>query len=93
MGEQQQIVSAIEADTLTLNAAAGGARRGISLCREYRTRLIADVVTGKLDVREAAARLADEVEEPEPPGEAEAEDDAEDLGAGDTDEVPEEAEA
>ena len=25
--------------------------------REYRTRLIADVVTGKLDVREAAARL------------------------------------
>ena len=34
--------------------------------REYRTRLIADVVTGKLDVREAAARLPDEVEEPEP---------------------------
>ena len=28
--------------------------------REYRTRLIADVVTGKLDVREAAAGLADE---------------------------------
>ena len=25
--------------------------------REFRTRLIADVVTGKLDVREAAARL------------------------------------
>ena len=29
----------------------------ISLLREYRTRLIADVVTGKLDVREAAAAL------------------------------------
>ena len=29
----------------------------ISLLREYRTRLIADVVTGKLDVREAAATL------------------------------------
>ena len=27
------------------------------LWREYRTRLIADVVTGKLDVREAAAAL------------------------------------
>ncbi len=29
------------------------------LLQEYRTRLIADVVTGKLDVREAAARLPD----------------------------------
>ena len=28
---------------------------------EYRTRLIADVVTGKLDVREAAARLPEEI--------------------------------
>ena len=27
---------------------------------EYRTRLVADVVTGKLDVREAATRLPDE---------------------------------
>ncbi len=37
--------------------------REIDLLREYRTRLIADVVTGKLDVREAAARLPDEIEE------------------------------
>ena len=29
----------------------------IKLIRQYRTRLIADVVTGKLDVREAAVRL------------------------------------
>ena len=35
------------------------------MIREYRTRLIADVVTGKLDVREAAAKLSDEPEEPE----------------------------
>ena len=34
--------------------------REIELLREYRTRLVADVVTGKLDVREAAARLPDE---------------------------------
>jgi type I restriction enzyme S subunit len=34
--------------------------REIDLLREYRTRLVADVVTGKLDVREAAARLPDE---------------------------------
>ena len=32
----------------------------IELVQEYRTRLIADVVTGKLDVREAAAQLPDE---------------------------------
>ncbi|MBK6733134.1 MAG: hypothetical protein IPG61_03445 [bacterium] len=35
-------------------------QREIDLLREYRTRLIADVVTGKLDVREAAAQLPDE---------------------------------
>jgi type I restriction enzyme S subunit len=66
------------------------ADREIQLLREYRTRLIADVVTGKLDVREAAARLPDEAEEPEPLDEAEVEDEAE---PGDTDEVPEETEA
>ena len=35
----------------------------ISLLREYRTRLVADVVTGKLDVRAAAAELPDTVGE------------------------------
>ena len=40
-------------------------QREISLLREYRTRLIADVVTGKLDVRAAAAALPEEGEEPE----------------------------
>jgi type I restriction enzyme S subunit len=40
-------------------------REGITLLREYRTRLIADVVTGKLDVRAAAANLPDEADEPE----------------------------
>ena len=34
--------------------------REIELLREYRTRLVADVVTGKLDVREAAAQLPEE---------------------------------
>jgi len=36
--------------------------REIELLREYRTRLIADVVTGKLDARDAAARLPVEAE-------------------------------
>ena len=37
----------------------------INLLREYRTRLTADVVTGKLDVREAARKLPLAAEEPE----------------------------
>ena len=35
----------------------------LKLVQEYRTRLIADVVTGKLDVREAAAQLPDEADD------------------------------
>jgi len=31
----------------------------IALLKEYRTRLISDVVTGKIDVREEAAKLPD----------------------------------
>ncbi|HBA55344.1 MAG TPA: hypothetical protein DCZ04_13060 [Syntrophorhabdus aromaticivorans] len=41
-------------------------RQEISLLQEYRTRLIADVVTGKLDVRKAAAQLPDEAGGEEP---------------------------
>ena len=40
--------------------------REINLIREYRTRLTADVVTGKVDVREAVKRLPAETEEPLP---------------------------
>jgi type I restriction enzyme S subunit len=40
-------------------------KREIELLNEYRTRLIADVVTGKLDVRQAAEHLPDESEDPE----------------------------
>ncbi|HVS15969.1 MAG TPA: hypothetical protein VMV46_18760 [Thermoanaerobaculia bacterium] len=43
----------------TAQATTTRLEREIALLREYRTRLIADVVTGKLDVREAAARLSD----------------------------------
>ncbi len=67
------------------------AHKEIDLLREYRTRLIADVVTGKLDVREAAARLPDESEEPEPPDQTET--DLEDVAPDDLDTVPEETEA
>lgn len=49
-------------------------KRAIELIREYHTRLIADVVTGKLDVREAAAQLPSEVGESDWRDEANSED-------------------
>ena len=64
------IVEHIESTTPEIERTVEDAVREIALLREYRTRLIADVVTGKLDVRSTAARLADEA-----PPEA-AEDDA-----------------
>jgi type I restriction enzyme S subunit len=91
--EQRLIVSAVRSGTASLVSAISSAQGEIDLLREYRTRLIADVVTGKLDVREAAARLPDEPDEPEPLDEIEAEDETDEAGADNTDEVPEEAEA
>ena len=58
--EQRAIVDHIDKATQTANSAIARARRQNELIEEYRTRLIADVVTGKLDVREAAAGLGDE---------------------------------
>ena len=55
--EQEQAVRWIEGGLSGLVKIGDGAKRQIELVREYRTRLVADVVTGKLDVREAAARL------------------------------------
>lgn len=90
--ERTEILFEIEKVMRVSDQGVEKAQREIDLLREYRTRLIADVVTGKLDVREAAARLPDEAEEPEPPDEIEAEGDADDAGVGDADEMIEEAE-
>jgi len=65
--EQRAIVAHIEKLQKQIDKTISCTDSEISLLREYRTRLIADVVTGKLDVREAAASLPDEVEEPEVP--------------------------
>ncbi len=70
--EQAQIADYIEGATYAINPTIDRARREISLLHEYRTRLIADVVIGKLDVREVAAQLPDETGEPEPPNETDA---------------------
>jgi type I restriction enzyme S subunit len=61
--EQRAIVIGIVEQTAEITRTAERVEREISLLREYRTRLTADVVTVKLDVREAAANLP---EEPQP---------------------------
>jgi len=58
--EQNAIVGHTSEQTRPLITTISRLEREIELLREYRTRLVADVVTGKLDVREAAARLPDE---------------------------------
>jgi type I restriction enzyme S subunit len=58
--EQAAIVAFYVEATADLTATISRLEREINLLREYRTRLVADVVTGKLDVREAAARLPEE---------------------------------
>ena len=55
--EQALIVEFLDRAGRKLQGHISSTRRQIALLREYRTRLIADVVTGKLDVREAAADL------------------------------------
>ena len=55
--EQRDVVGYLRTSIDKLGAAASRAERETSLIDEYRTRLIADVVTGKVDVREAAAGL------------------------------------
>ena len=63
--EQNAIVEHLGQVTAVTNTAIARARRQIELLEEYRTRLIADVATGKLDVREAAAQLPEEGDEAE----------------------------
>ena len=58
--EQTAIVEYLDKATADIDATIGSARRQIELMQEYRIRLIADVVTGKLDVCEAAAQLPEE---------------------------------
>lgn len=62
--EQKPLTDRIDDLTANLNKAIGQVNREIDLIHEYRIRLIADVVTGKLDVRHLTP----------PPGEAELDD-------------------
>ncbi|MCY3932013.1 MAG: restriction endonuclease subunit S [Acidobacteria bacterium] len=55
--EQTAISRFVHRVTTTTTAATARARRQTAVLREWRERLIADVVTGKLDVREATTTL------------------------------------
>jgi len=55
--EQNEILAKLGSELAGLNSAISGLEREIELWREYRTRLVSDIVTGKFDVREIATRL------------------------------------
>ena len=63
--EQVSICERLKEEVSPVNTAINHLEREISLLREYRTRLVADVVTGKLDVRTAARHLPAESLVPE----------------------------
>jgi type I restriction enzyme, S subunit len=64
MSEQVQIACMLRTESVAFAASITRVREEIRLLNEYRTRLIADVVTGKLDVRAAARNLpVEELEE------------------------------
>jgi type I restriction enzyme S subunit len=63
--EQEVIGSFLKSETKIANNAISRFECEISLLREYRTRLVSDVVTGKLDVRKAAKDLPEEVKKGE----------------------------
>jgi type I restriction enzyme, S subunit len=60
--EQDAIVQHISEATAQFHNAGTSVDREVAVLQEFRTRLIADVVTGKLDVRAAAANLAEVTE-------------------------------
>jgi len=77
IADQCLIVKAVENAGREIRSALGRARREVALLLEYRTRLIADVVTGKLDVRRVQLPEIEAAEEPEPLTEAAEETDGE----------------
>ena len=60
VSDQSTLSDFLDGETEKIAAISNRARDAIERLNEYRIRLIADVVTGKLDVREAAASLPDE---------------------------------
>lgn len=63
LSEQEAIVRRAQALTAEMQHVIGKLTREISLLQEFRTRLVADVVTGQVDVRAIAASLPDTLEQ------------------------------
>ena len=61
--EQERTAQFLDSASSQIEILIVNAFKQIDLIREYRTRLISDVVTGKLDVREAVANLPDDLGE------------------------------
>lgn len=57
--EQRELARRIGERTAAIDAAMGTVASEIALLKEYRTRLISDVVTGKIDICEEAAKLTE----------------------------------
>jgi len=76
---QNDITNWIDVSTRRISDSIASIENEIALLQEFRTRLIADVVTGKLDIREAAASLPERADGPEPLGEAEGPDEFQDT--------------
>jgi type I restriction enzyme S subunit len=62
--EQRAIADHIDAETRVLGEAIDRATKASDLMRDYRIRMMADAITGKIDVREAA-KLAEDADEPD----------------------------
>lgn len=92
--EQDRICDLIDRELAGIEPLLALAGRQLNLAREYQTRLVSDVVTGKLDVREAAAGLPDEADNYDAPDDAdvpvESDEQADDA---DLEALPEEVEA
>lgn len=65
--EQTHMAKYIEFETTNLVLAISRMKKEIELLKEYHNRLISDIVTGKLDVRQVASSLPEIADEPEVP--------------------------
>jgi type I restriction enzyme S subunit len=92
LDDQARLVTRIENTSSSVDRSIRNVRREIGLLREYHAGLIADLVTGKVDVRQAAARLPEDVEEPDEGDELDTEADVEESSV-EVDAVAAEAEA
>ena len=61
--EQQEIANAIETESISIDNAVERTLKEIELIQEYRKSLIADTVTGKIDVRDMEVEATEDFEE------------------------------